>query len=60
MSHETKLRDLEVVKDVYWDAALVTCLKEQSLQMRWIIYYWVTRSCVLFLGPFGHETWLRF
>ena len=23
-------------------------------------YYWVTRPCLLFLGPFGHETWLRF
>ena len=28
-SHETKLRDLEVVKNVHQDTALVTCLKEQ-------------------------------
>ena len=30
MSHEAKLRDLEVVKDVHRDAALVTRLKEQG------------------------------
>ena len=29
MSHETKLRDVEVVKDVHRDTALVTGLKEQ-------------------------------
>ena len=29
LSHETKLRDLEVVKNVHRDTALVTCLKEQ-------------------------------
>ena len=29
LSHETKLQDLEVVKDVHRDTALVTCLKEQ-------------------------------